>query len=85
VTHLGDEERQAHAERSATALHDRDRASQALGIRIVAIAPQRATVTMTVREDMTNGHSICHGGIIFTLADTAFTSEAAYDSPHAVA
>ena len=72
MTHPDDEERQAHAERSATALHGGDRASQALGIRIVAIAPQRATVTMTVREDMTNGHSICHGGIIFTLADTAF-------------
>ncbi len=72
MTPLDDEERQAHAERSAAALYEGDRASQALGIRMVDIAPQRATVTMTVREDMTNGHSICHGGIIFTLADTAF-------------
>jgi acyl-CoA thioesterase len=49
-----------------------DRASQSLGIRIVAIAPGRATATMTVREDMLNGHAICHGGFIATLADSAF-------------
>ncbi len=63
---------QALAERSAKALYDPDRASQALGMRITSIAPQRCTVSMTVRADMTNGHAICHGGIIFTLADSAF-------------
>jgi acyl-CoA thioesterase len=65
-------ELQALAERSAKTLYDPDRASQALGMRITAIAPQRCTVTMPVRADMTNGHAICHGGIIFTLADSAF-------------
>ena len=49
-----------------------DRASQALGMRVVAVAPGRATLTMTVREDMLNGHAICHGGLIATLADSAF-------------
>ncbi len=67
-----DADRQALAERSARELFEPDRASQGLGMRIVAIAPGACTVTMTVRADMTNGHGICHGGIIFTLADSAF-------------
>ena len=49
-----------------------DHASRALGMRVVAVAPGRATLTMTVREDMLNGHAICHGGLIATLADSAF-------------
>jgi acyl-CoA thioesterase len=49
-----------------------DCASQALGMRVVAVAPGCATLTMTVREDMLNGHAICHGGLIATLADSAF-------------
>ncbi|MEP7061586.1 MAG: hydroxyphenylacetyl-CoA thioesterase PaaI [Betaproteobacteria bacterium] len=53
-------------------MYARDRASQALGMRIVAIAPGRATLTMTVRADMLNGHATCHGGFIFTLADSTF-------------
>jgi acyl-CoA thioesterase len=65
-------ELQGLAERSAKALYEPDRASQALGMRITSIAPQRCTVSMTVRADMTNGHAICHGGVIFTLADSAF-------------
>ena len=63
---------QALAERSAQALFASDRASQSLGMRIVAIAPHACSVTMTVRSDMTNGHAICHGGLIFSLADSAF-------------
>lgn len=49
-----------------------DRASQALGMQIVGIAPGRCTIRMTVRRDMLNGHDICHGGLITTLADSAF-------------
>ncbi len=67
-----DLDRQALAERSVQALYDPDRASQALGMRITAVAPQACTLTMAVRRDMTNGHGICHGGLIFTLADSAF-------------
>jgi acyl-CoA thioesterase len=63
---------QALAERAAQALYDPDRASQMLGMRITAVAPGECTVTMTVRADMTNGHAICHGGLIFALADSAF-------------
>jgi 3-hydroxybutyryl-CoA dehydrogenase len=49
-----------------------DAASQALGMTRRAVAPGRARFSMMVRPDMVNGHGICHGGLIFTLADTAF-------------
>jgi acyl-CoA thioesterase len=49
-----------------------DRASQSLGMRIVAVGPGTATVQMTVRDDMVNGHGIGHGGFTFSLADSAF-------------
>jgi acyl-CoA thioesterase len=49
-----------------------DNASRHLGIRLQSIDEGRAVVTMTVRDDMLNGFGICHGGITFTLADTAF-------------
>jgi acyl-CoA thioesterase len=49
-----------------------DAASQALGMRLVQVGPGRATLEMTVREDMVNGHGIGHGGFTFTLADSAF-------------
>jgi len=49
-----------------------DRASQALDIEISQVAPGRAVATMRVTDTMVNGHSIAHGGYVFTLADTAF-------------
>jgi phenylacetic acid degradation protein PaaD len=49
-----------------------DRASRDLGMILRAISPGRAAMTMVVRDDMVNGHGICHGGFIFTLADSAF-------------
>ena len=63
---------QALAEQAAEAMWSRDRAAQTLGMSRVSIAPGQATLQMVVRPDMTNGHHICHGGLIFTLADTAF-------------
>ncbi|HLT90616.1 MAG TPA: hydroxyphenylacetyl-CoA thioesterase PaaI [Woeseiaceae bacterium] len=60
------------AERSAAAMWARDTASQALGIAIEVLAPGEVRATMTVRPDMVNGHDVCHGGYLFTLADTAF-------------
>jgi acyl-CoA thioesterase len=68
----GDQRTQSIAERSARALFERDRASQALGMRLVEVRPGRARVVMTVRPDMVNGHDVCHGGIVFALADSAF-------------
>jgi len=53
-------------------MYARDTASKALGMRIVRVEPGFSELTMTVRADMVNGHAICHGGLIFTLADSAF-------------
>ncbi len=49
-----------------------DRASKWLGMRILQAGPGHAVLSMTVREEMLNGHDICHGGLITTLADSAF-------------
>lgn len=49
-----------------------DAATKSLGMNVLVIGPGRATVTMTVRADMLNGHAICHGGFISALADSAF-------------
>jgi acyl-CoA thioesterase len=60
------------AERAAHGLFERDRASLSLGMRLLAVRPGGARVAMTVRSDMVNGHRVCHGGIVFALADSAF-------------
>ena len=60
------------AERVAQGMFASDRASRGLGMQIARVAPGRAEMTMTVREDMLNGHAICHGGFIFLLADSTF-------------
>lgn len=60
------------AERSAAAMWADDRASQALGMSIDEVGPGRARLRMTLRDDMVNGHDIGHGGLTFTLADSAF-------------
>ncbi len=65
-------ERQRIAERSVEALWRGDAASQSLGMRIESQGPGRAAVSMRVRPDMVNGHGICHGGLVFALADSAF-------------
>ena len=49
-----------------------DLASQDLGIEVEVTAPGKAVATLSVAKNMVNGHDICHGGFIFTLADTAF-------------
>ena len=49
-----------------------DTASQSLGMQLDLVEPGRSVITMIVGKTMTNGHGICHGGFIFTLADSAF-------------
>ena len=71
-TRLTPAEAQALAEATAEAMYARDRAAHALGIQIVRVQPGASLLTMKVRPDMVNGHHICHGGMIFSLADTAF-------------
>jgi acyl-CoA thioesterase len=60
------------AEATREAMLKDDHATKSLGIRIEAVGPGTCTATMTVRQDMLNGHAICHGGLITTLADSAF-------------
>ena len=60
------------AEAVRDAMWANDRASQGLGMAVLAVGPGSATLCMAVREDMLNGHDICHGGFITTLADSAF-------------
>lgn len=57
---------------SATAMLRMDTAKAAFGITIQELERGRAVLTMTVRDDMVNGFGITHGGMVFTLADTAF-------------
>ena len=63
---------QALAEEVGDAMFARDPASKGLGMTINAIGAGRASVSMTIRADMLNAHQSCHGGFIFTLADSAF-------------
>ncbi len=60
------------ANAATQAMWTRDNATHALGMTLVSVAPGHAVMRMTVRSDMVNGHHICHGGLIFTLADSAF-------------
>ncbi|MCZ7657580.1 MAG: hydroxyphenylacetyl-CoA thioesterase PaaI [Xanthobacteraceae bacterium] len=62
----------ARARACAEAMWAEDSASRGLGMRLLAVAPGCADLAMTVTETMVNGHRICHGGFIFTLADSAF-------------
>lgn len=60
------------ARRCADVMWADDVASRRLGMQLESVAAGRATVSMTVGEDMANGHGTAHGGLIFTLADSAF-------------
>lgn len=63
---------QDRAEKASAAMFEQDVASRAMGMQITAIAPGSATLTMPVAVHMINGAGICHGGFIFSLADSAF-------------
>jgi acyl-CoA thioesterase len=56
----------------ADAMWAEDEASRGLGMELVAVEPGHAVLAMMVTERMVNGHKTCHGGFIFTLADSAF-------------
>ncbi len=60
------------ARKSADAMWAKHEASKWLGLTLDAIGPGTATMSLTVEPHHTNGHKICHGGFIFTLADSAF-------------
>ena len=69
---MADQSPQQLAERVRDGMLANDRTTRALGMRIIAVAPGGALLSMPVRDDMLNGHDICHGGLIATLADSAF-------------
>lgn len=60
------------AQRVGAAMWSRDRAARELGMRLEAVGPGTARLSLTVSAAMLNGHAVCHGGLIFALADTAF-------------
>jgi len=63
---------QQTAHRVGERMFANDRASRALGMQLLETMPGTALLSMTVREDMLNGHQTCHGGLISALADSAF-------------
>jgi acyl-CoA thioesterase len=64
-------EEQALAERVVDTMFARDALSRRLGMEIVSVAPRCVAVRMVVRADMLNGFGVCHGGVTFSLADSA--------------
>ena len=60
------------ARAAAKAMYEADACARAFGIQIVEVRAGYARLSMAVRPEFLNGHAICHGGLIFTLADTAF-------------
>ena len=65
-------DKQPSTQEIADTLMSRDHASQALGMKLEKIGEGTAVISMPVTRDKLNGHDICHGGLIFSLADTAF-------------
>jgi len=63
---------QDRATRAAAVMWENDAASRWTGVSLDAVGPGTARLSLTVRPEHLNGHGICHGGVIFTLADTAF-------------
>lgn len=62
----------ARAEKSAAAMWASDQASLWFGMKIDHVDEGTATLSLTIASHQTNGHGICHGGVIFALADSAF-------------
>ena len=62
----------ALAKAAAEVMWREDNASKWLGMRIEEVRPGYARLSMTVTANMVNGHNLCHGGLIFTLADSTF-------------
>ncbi|CAM2194521.1 hydroxyphenylacetyl-CoA thioesterase PaaI [Paraburkholderia sp. A1RI_3L] len=57
---------------TAQSMYEADACSRALGLELLEVRAGYARMRMTVRPDFLNGHRICHGGLIFTLADSTF-------------
>src|SRR4051812_1481110 len=64
-------EAQRQAERVVAGMMAKDEFSRWLGLEIVEVAPDRSRVRMTIRPEMVNGFGVAHGGIVFSVADSA--------------
>lgn len=73
------------AEQVAEIMWPDDHAARGLGMEIVSVGPGTATLRMTVRQDMVNGHGTCHGAFIFAVADSCFAYACNSDNHRAVA
>lgn len=71
---MSEQDRQALAEAVVSKMLAADQASTSLGMRLIEVRPGHAKLAMRVREDMLNGFGLCHGGMMFALADTAFAA-----------
>ena len=60
------------AQESARIMWAEDTATRHVGMELLEVSPGRARISLTVRDEFTNGHGMCHGGYIFMLADSAF-------------
>ncbi len=60
------------ARATGEAMYSSDRASQWLGMELQEVRPGYARMSMRIRDEFLNGHAICHGGLMFTLADSTF-------------
>jgi acyl-CoA thioesterase len=69
---MATDDEQRLAERVVNRMLERDAFSAWLGLHLVEVRPRYAVVRMTVRPDMVNGFGVCHGGVTFSLADSAF-------------
>ena len=77
--------RRALAERTAQIIEREDRASRWLGMRVLEVRPGYAKLSMRVTENMVNGQKVCHGGLIFSLADSSFGYACNSHNQHALA
>jgi len=60
------------AQRSAMAMWENDHASKWFGFDLAEVTEGRAVMTLVVQKHHCNGHGLCHGGVTFALADSAF-------------
>jgi len=72
VTETALQDAQALAEAACKSMYDADACTRWLGMHVEAVGPGYARLSMAVRPEFLNGHRTCHGGLIFTLADSAF-------------
>lgn len=72
VTRTALPDAQAMAEAACRSMYDADACTRWLDMRVEAVGPGHARLSMAVRPEFLNGHNTCHGGLIFTLADSAF-------------